>query len=325
MNAPAVSVLIPVYNAASTLGQAIRSILTQNFTDFELLIIDDGSTDGSPAVIKDYAEQDPRIRTVFHAQNQGLAATLNEGLRLAQGAFVARMDNDDEALRERLGVQTEFLHAHPDIAVVGSWVYHMGNSVGGENSETVGLKQPRDHLVTLPTDHEAIEQALKQYNCLYHPSVMFRREAILAAGGYRAEFKNAEDYDLWLRISQQAQLANIAQPLLRYRFSLSGMTLGRKWQQLYYVYLAQVVNQSPDLPFTEAQVRAQAQLDATDKQHFLTQVAIGTVDELTLLQQWGDALKLIRKFRLEIGGAQSWQLLKTLVHRYRDLVLLPCQ
>lgn len=312
VSSASISVLMPVYNGASTLAQAIESILIQELPSFEFLIIDDCSTDNSADVIRQYAAQDPRINAHFHSVNQGLAATLNEGLNLVKGEFVARMDQDDESLRQRLQIQQDFLQQHPQVAVVGSYAYYMGKEA--EKSQTeIGLPHANDKLVTLPTDSDTIKSTLPSYNCLYHPAVMLRREAILQLGGYRAAFKNAEDYDLWLRASKQFELANIPQPLLRYRFSLSGMTLSRKWEQLYFVYLAQIAHKHPEFPFSEVEATAQQQLSETDKQYFMQQVAIGTINELIDLKQWWDALLLVRQFTNDIGGRRSAALLKTII------------
>src|SRR5580704_10986332 len=121
-----ITVVLPVYNAGTPLVLAIESILRQSRADFEFLIIDDGSTDRSRDLIRSYAKKDSRIRIVFHAANQGLARTLHEGLRLAAGKYVIRMDGDDESLPERIATQVDFLDARPEVSVAGSFVYHMG-------------------------------------------------------------------------------------------------------------------------------------------------------------------------------------------------------
>jgi glycosyltransferase involved in cell wall biosynthesis len=252
-------------------------------SEFELIIIDDCSTDNSASIISQYADKDSRIIPIFHEVNIGLAKTLNEGLNLAKSDFVARMDQDDQSLPHRLRIQLDYMLRNPEFAVVGSYVYHMG------------AKQEFDRLVELPSDAEQIKQTLLQYNCMYHPSVMIRRNKILEFGGYKAEFKNAEDYDLWLRVSKLYPLANISEPLLRYRFSVTGMTLSRKWEQLFYVYLAQAAHEvEGDFEFIYE--IAKERLEKTDKKYFLTQVATGTVTELSRLKLWEDAVKLIFQF-----------------------------
>lgn len=271
------SVLLPVYNAGEPLREAIESILKQDEPDFELLIIEDCSTDGSAAVIRSFAQSDSRIRAIFHERNAGLAATLNEGLREARAPLVARMDQDDVALPNRLSTQIRFLETRPEIAVAGSFVYHMGC--------TARL----DHLVRLPVEHEAIARKLQKTNCLYHSSVILRRDAILSLGGYRTEFKNAEDYDLWLRASRVYRLANLPVPLLRYRFSATGMTLGKKWQQVFYVQMALVSHRHPEWDIEKVRRQAGLEFEKLDKSEFLYTVARDTTDELRRLGQEEDA------------------------------------
>ncbi|MBD2315406.1 glycosyltransferase family 2 protein [Phormidium tenue] len=292
-----VSVLLPVYNGGATLSQAIASILSQDMSEFELIIIDDCSTDNSTSVIRQYADKDSRIILIFHEVNIGLAKTLNEGLKLAKSDFVARMDQDDESLPQRLRIQLDYMLSHPEFAVVGSYVYHMG------------AKQEFDRLVELPSNSEQIKQTLLQYNCMYHPSVMMRRNKILELGGYKAEFKNAEDYDLWLRVSKLYPLSNISEPLLRYRFSVSGMTLSRKWEQLFYVYLAQSAHTNENASIDLINSKAQEMLKQIDKVYFLEQVANGTILELLNLKLWKDAIYLVWNFSTDIGFKKSVRLL----------------
>jgi glycosyltransferase involved in cell wall biosynthesis len=282
------TVLLPVFNAGRPLSLAIESILSQEHKDFEFLIIDDRSTDESVRVIEQYASKDDRIRPVYHAENRGLASTLNEGLALAGSSLIVRMDQDDEALPRRIGIQVEFMRENPGIAVAGSFVYHMG------------AKPEFDRLVQLPVDPDDIANALRSANCIYHPSVIFRRETVLESGGYRSAFKNAEDYDLWLRLARTHRIANIPQPLLRYRFSTAGMTLGKKWQQMYYVKLAMLSNEAPDRPTEELAQAATEALAELGKEHFLEQVALGTVRELVQLHLWRDALTVFWMFSRQL-------------------------
>jgi glycosyltransferase involved in cell wall biosynthesis len=282
------TVLLPVYNAGRPLSLAIESILGQEDKEFEFLIIDDRSTDESAHVIQEYAARDRRIRPIYHAENLGLASTLNEGLELASSSLVVRMDQDDEALSHRIGTQVRFMRENPGIAVAGSFVYHMGS------------KPAFDRLVELPVDPDDIASALRSANCIYHPSVILRREAVLESGGYRAAFKNAEDYDLWLRMVRTHRIANIPLPLLRYRFSTSGMTLGKKWQQMYYAKLAMLSNEAPDRPSEEVAKAAASALEELGKDYFLEQVALGTVRELVQLHLWRDATTVFRMYSRQL-------------------------
>ena len=129
--------------------------------------------------------------------------------------------------------------------------------------------------------------------------------AVLDAGGYRGEFRNAEDYDLWLRLARTHELANLGQPLLRYRFSVDGMTLSRKWEQLFYIHLAQAAAGDPDVPLDEAERRARATFADVDRGWFLMQVAQGTVRELVALRHWRDAVVIVTRFANEIGFRRS--------------------
>jgi glycosyltransferase involved in cell wall biosynthesis len=289
--------LLPVYNGAGTLPAAIESVLGQMDPHLELIVIDDASTDDSANVIRAYAGRDGRVRPVYHDRNQGLAATLNEGLELTNAEFVARMDQDDESLPERLATQLKFMAAHPSVAAAGSFVYHMG-------------RIPKyDRLVQFPTDPIGIREALRSHNCLYHPAVIMRRDQILALGGYRAEFKNAEDYDLWLRASKDHDLGNIPKPLLRYRFSVDGMTLGRKWEQLYYVYLAQLSAASGDADLAGAAAEADRRLSSTDRRNFFMHVATGTLNELLQLRRFSEAMIVSQRLSAEVGVGSAAQIL----------------
>jgi len=194
---------MPVYNGGEYVDEAIRSILSQTFDDLELIIIDDGSTDKTPEIIERHRRADRRIRA-YEQDNRGLIATLNRGLDLARGEYIARMDQDDISLPERLAVQVAFMSANHHVGICGAWI------------ETF------DHLtrrtVRLPTDDSAIRGWLLFESVLPHPSVIMRREMLLKAGlSYDETILHAEDYDLWVRASRHTALANVADVLLRYR------------------------------------------------------------------------------------------------------------
>lgn len=202
---PTVSVLMPVYNAERYLGEAVESILGQTFADFEFLIVDDGSTDRSRAILERYAAQDPRIRLTSRP-NTGYAAALNELLGLARGELVARMDADDVALPERLARQVDYLRAHPDVVCVGTAVHFIDAAGRFLWDRHPGM------------EHEAIQERALAGDCaLNHPSVMMRRAALEAVGGYHVEFMPAEDLDLWLRLGEVGRLTNLSDVLMKYR------------------------------------------------------------------------------------------------------------
>jgi len=292
------SVLLPVYNGAAFLPLAIESILKQDDPDFEFLLIDDCSTDDSAKIIRHYAASDERIRAIFHRENAGLAATLNEGLTEARSDLIVRMDQDDLALPQRIGAQIGFMRQRPEIAVAGSFVYHMGR------------RPADDHLMRLPAGHEEIVRTLARENCIYHPSVIMRREPILSLGGYRAEFRNSEDYDLWLRVAKVYRLANLPEPLLRYRFSVTGMTLGRKWQQALYTRMAMIANRHPERSLDQVRQEAAAELENLGKGWFLEQVARGTIRELIRLRLFGDALRILWTFSRQLDRGRAMPLVR---------------
>lgn len=207
MPKPAISVAMSVYNGERFLPLAIESVLGQSFADFELLILDDGSTDGSAAIIRRYAEADSRVRPVIR-ENRGLIASLNQLLDMAQAPFVARMDADDICRPERFARQVAFLTDHPDYGVVGSWSEDIG-----EHGEAL-VRSGADH----PLVHEEMLAAIEQGEQLIcHPAVMYRRDVVLSVGGYHAAFRHCEDLDLWLRLSSVTRMGNIPERLLRYR------------------------------------------------------------------------------------------------------------
>jgi hypothetical protein len=199
-----------VYNNAPHLAQAIESILAQSFGDFEFLIVNDGSTDGSGAMIDAYAAKDARIRAI-HQDNRGLIASLNRILHEARAPLVARMDGDDIALPARFERQIAFLADHPDHGVVGTWV----DCIDEDGS-------PRPYRCPVqPTSHDELLKQLETGPSLCHPSVMMRRDVVLAAGGYHRAYVHCEDYDLWLRLSERTRLTSIPERLLLYRHSYS--------------------------------------------------------------------------------------------------------
>jgi glycosyltransferase involved in cell wall biosynthesis len=206
---PTVTVLMPVYNAGVHLSEAIESILGQTCDDFEFLIINDGSTDGSREIIQRYSDR--RIRLVENDRNSGLVFTLNRGFAMAQGKYIVRMDQDDYSLPQRLETQVLFMEKNPEVAICGSWMRYIGNAPPIE--------------VPYPTDHEAICCCMLFINPMAHPTVILRTESLLRLGlQYDGEAEFAEDFDLWQRCSGQLRLANIPEVLLHYRISSGSMT-----------------------------------------------------------------------------------------------------
>jgi hypothetical protein len=192
-----------VYNGERYLKQAVDSILTQTYKDFEFLIINDGSFDGTAAILKGY--HDPRIKIIDNQKKIGLTRSLNKGLRLARGEYIARQDADDISLPERLTKQVSFLDDHQDIDVLGCAVQIINNS--GKPSI----------ICKFPTEHGYIKWCLYFYNPIPHPTVMMRRRTLEPVGGYSAHRKYAQDYDLWSRMSEMIRFANLSEILFYLR------------------------------------------------------------------------------------------------------------
>ena len=208
---------MPVYNGEAYLREALDSILHQSYSSFEFIIINDGSTDGTQDILEDY--HDPRIR-LYHQENQGLSSSLNRGIALAQGEYIARMDADDISQPDRLDKQVAFLDCHPEIGLVGSSIQTM---------DFQGVLQKKIHY---PLDHHLIKWSMCFINPLAHPTVMMRRSAVNATTGYNPDTEPAEDYDLWTRLSNTTRLANLSDPLVYLRRHDSCITHARREMQL---------------------------------------------------------------------------------------------
>lgn len=201
---PKATVLMPAYNCETYVVAAVNSILAQTFIDFELVVIDDGSTDATRSLLESI--HDPRLRLVCNERNIGLIGTLNCGLELATGRYIARMDADDVSAPERLEKQILYLEEHPEVHALGSMV-----NLINEKGKVFGA------ISGYPTDPDEIHRYLLRECCLIHPSVIFRKDTVKAAGGYSADARHAEDYDLWLRLSDHYKIANLPDKLVSYR------------------------------------------------------------------------------------------------------------
>ena len=206
---PKISVVMPAYNAEKYIGAAIDSILSQSFTDFEFLILNDCSTDSTEQIIKSYT--DPRIVYLKNEKNMGVAATLNRGLEAAHCEYIARMDADDISMPERFAHQVAFLDAHPGIWVLGTHVQYFSTEGDGP-------------LVCYMGSPAQLRIDLLFASALAHPSVMLRRQPILDLGGYDSRFDGLEDYELWCRVAEKAELAVLPKTLLRYRIHPAQVT-----------------------------------------------------------------------------------------------------
>ena len=203
MTIPMISVVMSVFNGERFLCEAIESILNQTISDFEFVIIDDGSTDKTVSILDFYQRRDRRVH-VYRQENLGLIRSLNRGCGLARGKYIARMDADDIACRGRLARQIEFMEAHPTIGVLGGAV------------EFIDATGKVLSLARYPIEDCEIRAALLDSSVFWHPTTVFRREVFVSVGGYRS-IVDAEDYDLWLRIADKFELANLDSVVLKYR------------------------------------------------------------------------------------------------------------
>ena len=206
---PHVSVVMSVYNAEEYLAEAIEGILNQTYDTFEFIIINDGSTDKSLVVMKKFAAKDKRIRVVDQP-NKGLVVSLNRGLKLARGKYVARQDADDISDKNRLEEQYRFLEANPEVGMLGSNYYVI---------DSFGNKLFHTDVFTHPEDLKLAEILFNQFG---HGSVMLRKTTLDKTGGYRKCI--AEDFDLWTRINRVAKIANLKEPLYMWRSAASGLS-----------------------------------------------------------------------------------------------------
>jgi glycosyltransferase involved in cell wall biosynthesis len=200
---PKVTVLMSVYNNEKYLSEAIDSILNQTFKDFEFIIVNDASIDGTLDILKRY--KDPRLQIINNKENIGLTRSLNMGLQIAKGDYIARQDADDISAPDRLKKEIDFLDTHKEHAVTGTSV-----KVIDENSKVI-------RLLDRPTEDEQIRKFLRVDNCINHGSVMMRKIALDKVGQYDENMTRSQDYELWLRISKEYLLGNLSEYLYFWR------------------------------------------------------------------------------------------------------------
>ena len=201
-----VTVLMAVYNEAGDLERAVRSVRGQTHEDWELLVVDDGSTDGTPLLLERLCAEERRLRVVHNEVNRGLPAALNRGWRQARSELIARLDADDVCLPTRLAAQLRYLNDHPEVAVLGT---------GAELVDERGALGETFR----PEQHEVLVARIYRENPFIHPTVMMRRSFLEATGGYDERLRRAQDYDLWLRGYRSFRYHNLAQALVRHRVS----------------------------------------------------------------------------------------------------------
>jgi glycosyltransferase involved in cell wall biosynthesis len=211
---PKISVIMPAYNAEKYIAEAIGSVLSQTFKDFELIIIDDASRDRTWEIIKKYSRKEKRILALHNKKNLKLSKTLNIGINKSSGAYIARMDADDLCEPDRLEKQYRFMEHHKNVGILGGSM-----SVMKEDKTIIGKR-------TYPLDDLSIRKNIFWYSPFSHPLVMLRRSVIEKVGGYDHKFNPAEDYELYFRIGKISKFSNLPDTLLRYRIVEKSMTTG---------------------------------------------------------------------------------------------------
>jgi glycosyltransferase involved in cell wall biosynthesis len=216
---PKVSVVMSVYNGEKYLKESIDSILHQTFTDFEFIIINDGSTDETGKILSNY--NDSRIK-IIEQENLGLTKSLNKGIKLSKGEYIARMDADDISLPERFEKQIKFLDANPEFAAVGCWYYLI-------DEDGVIIKECKPSIKPYK-----IKKAFIYSSPIIHPSAMIRRKVLEEVNFYDEKFKYAQDRDLWFRILKSYKLGIIPEFLFKFRYHSSSVSLMEEIEQKKY-------------------------------------------------------------------------------------------
>jgi len=207
---PKVSIVMPAYNAEVDIEESINSVLNQTLVDFELILIEDGSTDRTKEIIKEFAKKDPRIKLVLHKENQKIIQSLNDGLKVARGQYIARLDSDDIAAPDRLERQYIYLQQHPETYLIGTGAYFI-------DEEGKRIRQFFPIVGVLEN-----EKAIPEGKSPLHPSIMFRNEGKFL---YRKNALHCDDLDLFLQmLSAGKKIDNITDPLLFYRFRTRSLT-----------------------------------------------------------------------------------------------------
>ena len=210
---PLVSVVMPAYNAENYIAEAIESILNQTYKKFEFIIVNDGSTDNTLQIIKEYAKKDKRIKVIENEQNLGIANSRNVYLNLVKGKYIATQDADDISISTRLSEQVNYLENNKEVGVVGAFIEIFDDATG----KTIRVRK-------YPESDNELRKMVFYCSPIAQPVSMIRKEAINQIGKYNPEYPPAEDLDLWFRIGSKYQLANIQKILLKYRDSKNSAT-----------------------------------------------------------------------------------------------------
>lgn len=227
MHKPKITVLMPAFNAADYIAEAIASVLGQSFTDFELLIINDGSTDNTIHAIQQF--NDPRIR-LLEQPKKGIGIALNNGLSAANGCYIARFDADDICLPQRLQKQVDFLDKNPEYVLTGC--------------DAEYIAATGEHLFNFSCTSHTHDQIMQQLHleCPFiHSGVMYRKDAVLKAGSYPVHAHNFEDHLLWIQLSRHGQYHNIPERLIKVRFNPGSATIDERWRGRRFAQLKKTI------------------------------------------------------------------------------------
>lgn len=230
-NPPLISVVMPTFNSAKYLTAAISSILNQTLKNFEFIIIDDGSTDSTGKIIKRFSRKDKRIIIIKNKINLGIVKSLNKGIEKSKGEYIARMDSDDWSYPDRLGKQISFMKKHPDVVICGGKI-----NICDENLK---IKSTRHY----PTTDKKIRENIFEINPFAHPAVMYKKTAVIKAGGYNEKLFTVEDYDLYFRLGKFGKFRNLTSNLLKLRThknSVSNKFINKQARLNLYVRLKAV-------------------------------------------------------------------------------------
>ena len=292
---PVVSVVMVVCNVERFLAEAIESILAQTFRDFEFIIIDYGSIDRSKSIISSFAAKDERIKS-HEIPNCSLPEARNAGCFLAQGKYIALIVADNVSFPDRLKWGVEFMEKHPELGLVGG---------GMEAIDALGASLPNSALpyrsAPRPLENRELQSALLSYCAIWQNSVLMRKEAFTLVGGYRTLFLQAEDYDLWLRIAERFEIANLKQAVFKLRYHPHQLSVRKRTQQTL-CYLAARASaacrraEQPD-PLDSANEITPAVLVGlgvtyATQQYALYEAYRGQIHCMCALGEWSDALNL---------------------------------
>jgi glycosyltransferase involved in cell wall biosynthesis len=218
---PLVTVLMPIYNGADYVEEAIESVQKSTFRDFELVLVNDGSSDESGDICRAMAKKYNNIRLFTFRKNRGLVHALNFGVSKARGTYLCRLNQDDRMVPKRIATQVEFLDTHPEVVVVGSWIKLL--HVGGPN--------PHEEIIRYLEKDEDLRKVWFILSPFSDPSVMYRKEVAVKLGGYDPDFFIAEDTQMWIRMATVGKLANIPKPLVEVRHHADATTV-RQFRRL---------------------------------------------------------------------------------------------